>query len=88
MIEEKILKEEELARLLGKDLSTVYRWRTTGGLPFLKAGRQVLIRWSDFLKWCERRAQGKDKPRRRRSVPIRASACSGGHSPSEPVENT
>ena len=37
---------------------------------------------------CERRAQGKDKPCRRRSAPIRASACSGWQSPSESVEKT
>ncbi len=70
-MEEKLLTQNELATLLKKSESSIYRWLVEHGLPFLKAGKDVLIRWSDFVTWSERRAQGKDRPsprkRRRRS---------------------
>ena len=65
--EDEYLTQEKLAERLGKSEVTIYRWRVSHGLPYLKAGTDVLIRWSDFLEWSRRRAEGKGAPNSARS---------------------
>ena len=61
-----LLSQRELADLLCKSEVTIYRWRVSYGLPYLTAGKAVLIRWEDIIEWSERRAAGKHRPRGKR----------------------
>lgn len=47
------ITKEEVARRLKKTIRTVENWQRRGFLPFIKAGRSVLFKWSD----CEAHLQ-------------------------------
>lgn len=42
------ITKEEVARRLKKTVRTVENWQRRGILPFVKAGRSVLFKWSDI----------------------------------------
>ena len=41
------ITKEELAKRLKKTVRTVENWQAKGIVPFVKAGRSVLFKWSD-----------------------------------------
>jgi excisionase family DNA binding protein len=47
------ITKEEVAKRLKKTVRTVENWQRRGILPFIKAGRSVLFKWSD----CEAHLQ-------------------------------
>lgn len=59
-----VLTEEEVALILGKEVSTLQRMRSErDGPPWLKAGRSVLYRRSSLEAWLaaqEERTSGPD----------------------------
>jgi excisionase family DNA binding protein len=41
------ITKEEVAKRLKKTVRTVENWQARGIIPFVKAGRSVLFKWSD-----------------------------------------
>ena len=41
------ITKEEVAKRLKKTVRTIENWQARGILPFVKAGRSVLFKWSD-----------------------------------------
>jgi len=52
---QKLLKPQEIADLLGVQLSTIYQWTHEGYIPYIKVGRFVRFRESDVEQWLEKR---------------------------------
>ena len=52
-VTEGYITKEEVAKRLKKTVRTVENWQRRGFLPFIKAGRSVLFKWSD----CEAHLQ-------------------------------
>lgn len=46
-----LLTLEQLKNRLKVDQKTIYNWRTTKGLPFIKIGRCVYFREESVNKW-------------------------------------
>jgi excisionase family DNA binding protein len=74
---EKLLKPEEVAEMLGIQLSTVYNWTYKGKrgyqkIPFIKVGACLRFRQSDIEKWLsptEREAEPKEPERPKTKTP-------------------
>lgn len=47
---ESYITKEEVAKRLKKTVRTVENWQRKGILPFVKAGRSVLFKWSDVVE--------------------------------------
>jgi excisionase family DNA binding protein len=50
---EGFITKEEVAKRLKKTVRTVENWQRKGILPFVKAERSVLFRWSDVVGHLE-----------------------------------
>ncbi len=50
---EGFITKEEVAKRLKKTVRTVENWQRKGILPFVKAERSVLFRWSDVVAHLE-----------------------------------
>ncbi|HET6809821.1 MAG TPA: helix-turn-helix domain-containing protein [Acidimicrobiales bacterium] len=54
---EKLLTPEEVAKLLGVPIGTVYRWNYRGNGPArLRIGKHVRYRPADVARWLEERS--------------------------------
>lgn len=45
---EEFITKEEVAKRLKKSFRTIENWQRRGYIPFVKAGRSVLYKWSDI----------------------------------------
>ncbi len=51
---DRLISDDELARLLGNSKSTTAKWRGKGGdwyPPYLKIGKKIYVRESDYERW-------------------------------------
>ena len=62
MVEE-LLSVQQVARVLGLSITTVYSWVYKGRLPFVKIGRRTLFRPSEIERWVSERSR-REKPRK------------------------
>lgn len=51
----KYLKPQELAAMLGVDVSTIYGWTSAKKIPYLKISRLVRFRPEEIEKWIKER---------------------------------
>ncbi len=61
---EKLLTPQEIADLLGIQMSTIYSWTHEEFVPFIKLGRLIRFRESDVLEWLEKRTNPGRKTRK------------------------
>ena len=48
--QDRLLSDEQVAKMAGVSVRTVHHWRLTGQLPFVKLGRHPRVWHSVFLK--------------------------------------
>jgi hypothetical protein len=59
MERDEFLDQQQLAERLRLSPRTLERQRQSGGgIPYVKAGRRVLYRWTDALDWLDQRRVG------------------------------
>ncbi len=51
----KYLNPQELAAMLGVDVSTIYGWTSSKKIPYLKISRLVRFRPEEIEKWIKER---------------------------------
>lgn len=51
--DEILVDKREIGRRIGKSVRTVDYWMKAGRLPYIKAGRSILFRWSAVLEKLE-----------------------------------
>ncbi len=61
---DKLLNVNELAELLGVQVSTVYQWTSEGFIPYIKLGKFVRFREEAVIAWLEQRSHPGRKTRR------------------------
>ena len=54
MKEKRLLTVEEVAKLLGVAISTVYGWTSRRKIPFRKAGSLLRFDYEEIIEWSKR----------------------------------
>ena len=62
MNEERFLKPQSLADMLGVSLQTIYRWSSENSIPKVKLRGSLRFRYSEIMNWLDKESRSKPTP--------------------------